>query len=331
MPLCVTTFVFGGEYQEFIPLFVYSLLRACPEYYPLVFVQQTLVPVVRQRLELLRGLGRFQVKDNYLTGLGWKGQRGKALRWLVYDREFSDFEAVYVGDIDMLMMPETPKLHEQHNVHCRVIGLPYSNVLRPTVIKKVRKDPVSLIRRVRRAGWKNALRSLACAQVEVNRLTGLHYIRTEEYFRAVLPKMLEFMALLGGGAGESLLDRPQYLDGFSNECLLFDLVQESGLGLPPVAEDMAEPVDLEYKRFNSPDFRPHHGIHLGIFRTPSLDAVKASILRLPCYREYYRHYQNMKADPLFQKMLGLSSESTRTLLARMETACAAVAASEDGA
>lgn len=316
-PLCVTTFVFG-DYQEYIPLFVYSVLRAYPDYYPLIFMQGALDDRVRQRLDLLHGLGRFRVQDNFQTALKWTGQRAKAVRWLLYDREFAEYDAVYSGDIDMLIMPEKPTLHEQHNSHCEVLGLPYSNIIRPPRVTRIKKDPVSIAKRLVHFGISDTFRALARSETSLDKMSGLHYMRTDAYFHAVLPKMLEFMGLLGGGKGRSLLPMEKYLNGFSNEALLLDLIRESGLGLPPKVDYGSHLLD--YRNYRKPGFRPHHGIHLGIFRAENFNVADQAIMQLECYREYYAHYtQEIKPDPLFQALMKASPVGIQALFARMES------------
>jgi hypothetical protein len=325
-PLCITTFVFG-HYEEYIPLFVYSILRAYPDYYPLIFTQGPLGESVRQRLNLLCDLGRFRVQENYLGALRWRSYKGSAVRWLLYDGEFADCEAVYAGDVDMLVMPETPKLHEQHNIHCEVLGLPYSNILRPPRVTHVRKDPVGIARRLTRFGPKNTFRALAQSEIRLERLSGLHYVRTDEYYRAVLPKMLEFMGLLGAGRGITVLPADKYLNGFSDEAFLFDLIRESGLDLPPEVD--YGPHLLEYRNYRSVGFRPHHGIHLAIFRTANLNTAYRATLLLDCYREYYTRYmQEMKQEPLFQALLKSSPAWLQAMFARIESSYEAVAATQ---
>jgi hypothetical protein len=326
-PLCVTTVVFGERYQEFIPLFLYSLLRAYPEYEIILFVNGRIAPRLRPVLDGLRKLGFFEIRENYLSGLNLTGYRGMATRWLVYDSRFTEFEALYAGDIDILILPESPKLHEQHNTHCQVIGLPYSNVRRPVQTRRIKKDPISLVKRFRRFGLGNTLRALTESQIEIRQLSGLHYMQTEPYFRAALPKMLEFATLLGDERHGSLLRRPQYLDGFDNEAFLFDLIEESRLGLPPHTD--YGPHLLDYKQYTKPGFRPHHGIHLGIFRSPEMNPADKAILRLPCYREYYAHYkQEMRPEPRFQALLKASPEWLQAMFTRMERGFEAVAAAE---
>src|SRR5262249_18773675 len=127
----------------------------------------------------------------------------KSLRWLLFDEEFYDYDNVYIGDIDMFIVPEDIPLHEMHVRHSREIGLPYSN-------------------RVRRG---------------TRRLTGLHFVRTRDYYERVLPTMQKYR----DGALSGLL-------GINNEELLYRMMEES-VGLPKIVGN----------------FVTHHGIHARAF------------------------------------------------------------------
>ena len=115
--LCITTFVFGEGYQGYIPLFIYSILRSYRDYFPLIFLHGRLNIKVSKQLELLRGLGEFKVVENYLAGKKLSNQQGKSIRWVLADHKFEEFDSVYIGDIDIFIVPEEPDLYEQHNQH----------------------------------------------------------------------------------------------------------------------------------------------------------------------------------------------------------------------
>jgi hypothetical protein len=90
------------------------------------------------------------------------------MRWVLYDDDFAGYENVYTGDVDMLIVRETPGLCELHVQHSEEIELPYSN-------------------RVRR-GFK--------------RLTGLHFVRTHAYYPRVLPVMTRYRDRITAGQSD---------------------------------------------------------------------------------------------------------------------------------
>lgn len=102
-----------------------------------------------------------------------------------------------------------------------------------------------------------------------NKLTGLHFIKIKEYYditKNVIKKQRE--NLLKGNYSK-----------LSNEVLLYYIIKECDIGFP-----------LEW-------FRPHHGLHIGLWRrgyTNLTNEFKEE------YKSYYKYYlQNLKNDDIF--------------------------------
>ena len=81
--------------------------------------------------------------------------------------------------------------------------------------------------------YSNAVRA-----TEEKRLTGLHFIKKREYFSVMNPIIEKYADLLVKNK----------LFKIRNETVLYNMIVESGLGLPKIY------------------FRPHHGLHLGKWR-----------------------------------------------------------------
>jgi hypothetical protein len=137
--LCVATVAFG-RYREYIPYYVHSISVAYPTYAVKIFVTDPGLPErVSAALDCLRrlGLSRFEVRVGCFPSLPdprtpvvGNQTLGKYLRWLLPPPEFEGFEYGYVGDVDILILPEAESLHEGHLRHIRELGVPYSNVVR---------------------------------------------------------------------------------------------------------------------------------------------------------------------------------------------------------
>ena len=164
-PLCIAAVVNEG-YQEYIPLYLYFIFRAYPEYEVIIYFTGRLYPEVSECLDLVRGLGRFTVKPLPYVYNPSNPRMLKALRWVLCDDAFSDFNNVYIGDVDMFIVPEEVPLHEIHERHCTEIGLPYSNRVR--------------------GGQR--------------RLTGLHFVQTAAYFPRMLPTIHKYRKLIADDA-----------------------------------------------------------------------------------------------------------------------------------
>ncbi|GBF78193.1 hypothetical protein PA598K_06804 [Paenibacillus sp. 598K] len=210
----ITPFVFG-DYTRFIPFYIYSMLTSYPDYGIKVFMQGKLSKQENRCLELLerRFPDTFEIRTNFMhkNELSPANQRSlikskKALRWLIPHREVMHFQNIYIGDVDFLIVKESPGILEAHLEHCTTTGLPYSNAIRPGT----------------------------------QRLTGLHFIRTKEYYDKMTPVIKYYRSHLG-----ELCD--MVTKGNSDEVFLYRMV-EQGIG---------------FTGLDQMHYRPHHGFHLG--------------------------------------------------------------------
>ncbi len=146
----MSVYVFG-DYSRYIPYYVYSILKSYPEYYVIVFYMGHLSESEKESLNRIKDQlsSNFEIKEGYYKHLDYLNRKiKKALRFLIPYKEFKEFENVYIGDVDFLILNEKPGLLQEHLEHSKKIGLPFSN--------KIRNHS--------------------------KRLTGLHFIRTDAYY-----------------------------------------------------------------------------------------------------------------------------------------------------
>ena len=69
-PICCTAYVFG-KYTDYIPYYIYSILKSYPDYYVKIFVQQSLAKKEKLCLNLVsKGLSdHFEIKENYFNNI----------------------------------------------------------------------------------------------------------------------------------------------------------------------------------------------------------------------------------------------------------------------
>ncbi|MFD1335295.1 hypothetical protein ACFQ4N_06920 [Oceanobacillus iheyensis] len=159
--ICVAVYVFGS-YTRYAPYYIYSILKSYPDYYVKVFSKDPLTANENKALELIRNevSPNFEVVEGYLDDYinlddpsKMVGSIGTILRFLIPYEEFKDFEYVYIGDIDFLIIREKPTLVDVHKKHSKKIGVPYSNAIRP----------------------------------DSKRLTGLHFFKVKDYYKKMNP------------------------------------------------------------------------------------------------------------------------------------------------
>ncbi len=207
--LCITTYVSGKEYIEFIPVYIYSILKSYPNYGIIIFCGESLPDNVRNSLDYLNIMGKFTVIENYMEYIPKNFIPRKAAackRWLVYSDEFLGFECLYIGDIDIFILPEETPIHIQHLKHCETIGLGYSNIIRHADDKMI---------------------------------SGLHFIKTKQYISNILPVLNKYKNMFNS-------DKLLYTN---SEYMLYDMIKDSGLGLCPKAKDgeWTNPLDPSFR------------------------------------------------------------------------------------
>lgn len=254
--LCISTFVSGEDYQEFIPVYIFSILKAYPDYGILIFCGESLKSSVKHSCDLLKNIGNFKIIENFFpyTANNLSNRViSKLKRWLIYSDDFENYEYIYIGDIDMFIVKENPSLLTQHLIHCDTISLDYSNV-------------------IRRANGR--------------RITGLHFVKRKPYFEKALPVINRYAELIKNDCFKYEFE--------SSEFLLYDIIEEAGLGFCPRATDKMGLHDP-----GKPTFRPPHGIHLAIFRNLFL---KKQDMIAPGFIERMRKLKKVIDDPVFKSI-----------------------------
>jgi hypothetical protein len=123
------------RYVDYVPLYILAFLRAYPAAAARILVDRTpLAPAIERALAVVRDRvsDRFEVVAWTDRGLpaGDHPAFGRALRFLLGREHFAGFTYGLTTDIDSLTVPQTPTLLEQELDQARILGMPYSNVMR---------------------------------------------------------------------------------------------------------------------------------------------------------------------------------------------------------
>ncbi|MEF1220388.1 hypothetical protein REH76_21850, partial [Photobacterium damselae] len=214
--LCMTTYVFGDKYKHYIPLFVYSIKKNYPEYGVVVFCQGELNSSIKKQLKKLESLGDFKIIENKFNEIEHDIPRGAALRWLLWDETFNNYDSIYIADIDIFYCKEEIDIYEQHKKHCELIGYSFSNIIRKieySGIGKIRR----FLRDIKWCGIKYAIVNSFKTNKEM-KLTGLHFHNVSHYKNNILPLHDEFI--------NKITRKNDYIyghsAGFNDESFLYD-------------------------------------------------------------------------------------------------------------
>lgn len=124
MKICLTTFVQGHLYQEYLPMLIYSIGKAYPEYDVKIFLHDTLRDDLRPALDMIRSTyDRFEIREHTFADCpNMNSLVARSLRWVLWDESFRDYDYLYTIDIDMFYIREPQELMEQHIEHMNYIG-----------------------------------------------------------------------------------------------------------------------------------------------------------------------------------------------------------------
>lgn len=311
--VCLTTFIYGDAYQAYIPFLVYSCHKSYPEYDIVLFVYGTLTVSTRRSLDCLAVRNCRIVENAFADCPRMTPLKAQSLRWVLWDDSFRNYDYLYTVDIDMLYQRENIPLHEQHKIHMETTCLCFDNMRR----KYVRQPflPVPFLRRIKYAGMNGILKFLFGERITY-RATGLHFVRVSDYYAAMTAdKRKEYI--------ESIYHDNWLRDVMhpNNEALLYYMLQELGLHpeIMPTQSDSFSSIGFDNPERS--EFRPHHGIHLGIFRSdipleqrPSDEAI----LKTNTYKYYFKRFrESMYNDEVFHYLLTEAPDCIKASFERM--------------
>lgn len=303
--VCLTTYIYGTEYQKYIPFLVYSCHKSYPEYDIILFLHETLQPVIKKQLDLIKKSNLKIIEHVYSDCPHMNSLKAKSLRWVLYDQSFSQYDYLYVVDIDMIYIREPLPLHEQHLLHMSTTGLPYDNIARH--FKRHPFSFSSIGQRLKHTGVTSFFRFLFGSRDDY-RASGLHFIKVHEYFnRLTEPIREKYRKMIYNGSFTKLCLSS------NNETFLYSMLLTEGLKPDKLPVQTESYIMLDFNEPTREEFRPHHGIHLGIFRADlQAKGKRKTILDSSTYSYYIEQFkQNYMKDSLFFSLLDNSSDSIK--------------------
>ena len=193
--LCFSSFVHGW-YQDFIPLFLYSIYRSYPDHDCLIFLREYLCRNNIISLEALRKkYDHFRLVEEYREVDCTYVKHLPAVRFLIPGEAFQEYDFLYMTDIDFLILQEYDlTFYDYYWEHCRFTGLPFSN-------------------------------SFFTDHLNRTRLTGLQFMVVKPYYESMNPIM---QRVIGGDPYcQSIIDSL----AFDEQCLYYMANQTFDLSL----------------------------------------------------------------------------------------------------
>lgn len=131
MKCCFTSYVYG-IYQDYIPIFIYSVACSFPQHVTKIFLKEKLSDKNKESLELVRKFcDNFEVIENFSGLEHCELPHGAANRYLLTREYFDDCEYVYICDIDFIIYNKyNNNFIDTYLRKCRIHNLPFSNYWR---------------------------------------------------------------------------------------------------------------------------------------------------------------------------------------------------------
>lgn len=297
--VCLTTFIYGVKYQSYIPFLVYSCHKSYPEYDIILFLYDKLDPIIKKQLDLV-GKENLVIKENIFTDCPKMSPlKAKCLRWVLWDDSFKLYDYLYVVDIDMLYIKEPLPLHVQHINHMEKLNLSYDNMAR--IVKRKPWHLAQSAQRIKHAGFAKILEYFLGDYCEY-KATGLMFINVSKYFEVINRDVR--MSLTKSIYDNSWLKNVMYPN---NEVFLYNILKTYDLNPQRMPLQSDSIKSLDFNNFHEEEFRPHHGIHLGIFRGEIVGSN--SVLDTDTYHYYIDVFKSsyMK-DEVFGRLIELSPD-----------------------
>lgn len=313
MKICFTTYIYGDTYQDYIPLILYSVARSYPEYSIIIFINGNLRKDIQKALSIIdKFYDKYSIIENTFDDCPMmRSLQAQTFRWVVWDDRFYDFDYLYYIDSDILYVREPIPLHEQHIRHMQFIGSDkVSNIARKTYLKN---NLTQLARTALYTGPFNTFKYLFTPYAM--RLSGLHFVKVSTYFQDLSPAKLEKYR-------KSIYDRSIFKRTIypNDEAVLYKMLEDTGCDMDVFAIQKTSTTMFGYNNPEKKEFCPHHGVHLGIFRTPVeqlADWAKAQ-LDSDDYKFYIQEFQRTYlADNAFHKLYPLFASKIQIAIQRM--------------
>lgn len=315
--VCLTTYIYGDRYQDYIPWILYSVGRAYPDYFIMLFINGELRSDLKPLIELIKENinPKFRIVEHTFDDCPKMNPiKAMSLRWVLWDEQFRYFDYIYIIDADMFYIREPIPLHEQHIRHMKYIGSDcISNVIREKKVGIGYKNRYLTYGNFKYGGLKCVLKQLFVKKVR--RFTGLHFVKVSIYYKYLTREKREYYKQqIYSNRGL------RNLAFYDNEHFLYQLLKEIGVDVCKFAIQQTSTSMFGFNLPERAEFRPHHGIHMGVFRIPldNLMQNETNMLDSDDYQYYIKQLKNNYLDDkLFNYLLQQSSSRIKLTFERM--------------
>ncbi|HUT64423.1 MAG TPA: hypothetical protein VMZ04_10765 [Anaerolineae bacterium] len=276
MSLCITTVVSADDYQTYIPIFIYTVKRAYPEYYVKIFLRGKLNALIRGVLEDMKKLKYcdpgWEVLEKRFMNFPKRTSICNTLRHLLPEEEFKRFDYLYITDIDFIVFRHSPTLLEYLSSRIKKTKQPYAAA----------RGPYQYPRRyeINRTGWKGNFTRIS---------DGMLMLKIPEWFNATKKARKKYAKLVASSTPDGFDNHVPATYREYNEVMLYRICVKSKLKTPKRKNKFID--DKGFKKL-------YRDIHLGDFKFSRRNRQYKWIKP-----ENFFNFDDLCQDPVWQTLL----------------------------
>jgi len=240
---CAFTVVSADGFEFFIPLWIYSIKRAYPEWNVKVLIRGKLLPKVAKILEMdaFQNTGGWEViEDQFLNYKNGKGTCG-ACRLLIPRVYLKEYKFAYITDVDFVVFRHSPTHLQYHSHVMKEAGVPYSAFRGPSTRPWRPKIHES-------HGWRDHYMRICGGTV---------MIRVKDWLRAVKKQRALYKQVAAGQRRDGI-DKHRFGSYREyDEVMHCRMLRGSGLKVPKHKNEMpnGKKVNASYRDIHLGDFK----------------------------------------------------------------------------
>jgi len=282
---CITTVVSGNKYQDFIPLFVYSINRYYPEVDIHIFIKGSLNKKVKDQIKDMSCKIHDKCFEEYID----LPSMSNSLRFLVPSSIFMGYTSTYITDIDFIFFRQEKPYYKYFMDVVLKSGQPYAAVAgAPRFPKRPHVTP----------SWSGKFLRTAAGSV----------LLTPEWFRKTKRARNIYREILRGERSEKIDNILPASYREYDEVMFCRLCREAGLKVPSGKKY----TFLTGKSINS----KYRHIHLGDFKFKKRYSSMSKMKRI-LHSKNVRQYDKMKEDPKWLELVKGSCDRIKDMVANL--------------
>ena len=241
--LVVTTVVSADSFQYYIPIFIYTWLRAYPNAIVKVYLRGKLNADVITTLDLIDEQESFIIEEDSFLDFPTRESTCNTLRHLIPEDEFEGFDYLYITDIDFIALRHNPSHLDYFAENMSRTKLPYASFRGP--FRKPYRPNIS------KAGWKGKFRRV---------VDGTLMLKIPEWYDATRKQRQHYWDVLLSGGNDGIDTHPSCSYREYNEVMMYRICSKSKIKTPKTRRCFpnGDIFSVKYRDIHLGDFKFKH-------------------------------------------------------------------------